>query len=67
MTDADKLKLADIIDRAWAEEYPPELEAWDVKGRKAWRKARLVELVKKEFGGLPAGGVGEREGRGGGN
>ncbi len=52
MTDADKEKLADIIDRAFAEPYPTELEPPAV-GRIAWRRVRLLQLIEEEFGGVP--------------
>lgn len=54
MTQSDLQRLAAVIDQAWAEDYPPELAAVDIKGRKMWRKVRLIELIKAEFGGLPA-------------
>ena len=32
------------------EDYPPELGPANVKGRKMWRKVRLVEVIVEKFG-----------------
>jgi hypothetical protein len=32
------------------EDYPPELAPSNVKGRKMWRKARLVEVIVEKLG-----------------
>lgn len=42
--------LAKIIHQAWADDYPPELEPVNVKGRKAWRKTHLVDLITQKIG-----------------
>lgn len=38
--------LASLIKQAWEDDYPPEI---NVKGRKAWRKAHLVNLICEAF------------------
>jgi len=47
----DMLRLLDIIERAFKDDYPPELAPANIKGRKAWRKNHLIELIEKELGG----------------
>lgn len=50
MTSNDRVRLERVIDQAFLDDYPPELEPWNVIGRKAWRKEHLLELIEKEFG-----------------
>lgn len=46
-------QLGKCIKQAWDEDYPPELAPVDVKGRKMWRKVRLVDLIVEKFGMEP--------------
>ena len=43
-------QLGKCIDQAWTEDYPPELGPANIKGRKMWRKVRLVEIIIEKFG-----------------
>lgn len=43
-------KVAACIRQAWADDYPPELEPANVKGRKEWRRTHLVDLLVDKLG-----------------
>ncbi len=47
-------QIGKCIRQAWEEDYPPELAPADIKGRKMWRKVRLVDLIVEKFGMGPA-------------
>ena len=46
-------QIGKCIRQAWEEDYPPELAPANVKGRKMWRKVRLVDLIAEKFGMNP--------------
>lgn len=49
MTQSEKDRLLHVIDQAFADPYPPELE--NRPGRIAWRHEHVKEMIAKEFGG----------------
>lgn len=40
-----KTIVGPAIEQAWSENYPPNVAPWKVRGRKMWRKNRLVQII----------------------
>lgn len=50
---ATLMQVAPIVASTWEDSYPADLEPWQVKGRKLFRKKRLVERLLLALPALP--------------